>query len=182
MKPITYITGNKHKLEHFMRYAEFPVDHVDLDLTEIQSLDTNKIVEHKVREAYAKVKKPVLIEDVSLTFHALGKLPGPLIKWFLESIKAEGLCRLIDNYKDRSATASVIFAFYDGTTVTLFSGEMHGTIAPKPLGDGFGWTPIFIPDGWNKSYGEMNVQEQKETSMRRIAVEKLNKFFKNYEI
>ncbi len=180
-KPITYITGNKNKLEHFMRYVDFPVDHIDLDLTEIQSLDTNTIVEHKVKEAYEIVKKPVLIEDVSLTFTALGKLPGPLIKWFLESIDTEGLCRLLDNYEDRSAIASVTFALYDGKTIKLFHGDMHGSIAKSPQGNGFGWTPIFIPKGWTKSYGEMTLQEQKETSMRRLAVEKINNYLKNNE-
>lgn len=164
-----------------MRYADFPVEHIDLDLTEIQSLDTDKIIEHKVKEAYTIMKKPVLIEDVSLTFTALGKLPGPLIKWFLESIHTEGLCRLLDNYEDRSAIASVTFAFYDGKTTKLFHGDMQGSIAKSPQGNGFGWTPIFIPKGWTKSYGEMTLQEQKETSMRRIAVEKINNYLKNNE-
>lgn len=182
MKPITYITGNKHKLEHFLRYADFPVDHIDLDLVEIQSLDTDTIIEHKVKEAYAKIKKPVLIEDVSLTFHALGKLPGPLVKWFLDAIGTKGLCKLLDNYEDRSATAAVTFAFYDGEIIKIFTGETHGSIAHSPQGDGFGWTPVFIPKGWNKSYGEMNLEEQKQTSMRRIAVEKLNNYFKEYAV
>ena len=181
MKTITYITGNKHKLEHFLRYADFPVNHIDLDHTEIQSLDVKKIVEHKAEEAYKIVKNEVLVEDVSLTFKALDKLPGPLVKWFLESIGAEGLCRLLDNFSDRSAVASVIFALYDGTTMKLFYGEMQGTIAKHPQGDSFGWTPIFIPKGYTKSYGEMSHEEQNKSSMRRIAVEKINNYLKENE-
>lgn len=180
MKKITYITGNKHKLEHFMRYVDFPVEHVNLNLEEIQSLNVNKIVEHKAKEAYKLLKKPVLIEDVSLTCHALGKLPGPLIKWFLESIGPEGICKLLDNYPDRSAIASVIFALYDGNSLKLFVGEMEGSIAKHPQGEGFGWTPIFIPKGWDKSYGEMTKEEQKQTSMRRDAVNKINKYIKEH--
>lgn len=180
MKPITYITGNKHKLENFMRYADFPVEHVGLDLVEIQSLDVHKIIEHKAKEAFKLLQKPVLIEDVSLTIHALGKLPGPLIKWFLESLKTEGLCRLLDNYNDKSATASVLFALYDGTSLKIFEGAMNGSITKYPQGDGFGWTPIFIPEGWNKSYGEMTTEEQKQSSMRKIAVDKINKYIKKH--
>lgn len=181
MKKITYITGNKNKLEHFLRYADFPIEHVDLDLAEIQSLDAEKIVEHKVKEAYKAVNKTVLVDDVSLTFNALGKLPGPFIKWFLESMEPEGLCRLLDNYNDRSAVASMIFALYDGTTLKTFYGEMHGTIAEHPQGDGFGWTAIFIPNGYKKSYGEMSVEEHKKVAARRIAVEKLNEYLKENE-
>ena len=182
MKKIIYITGNKNKLDHFLRYANFPVDHVDLDLVEIQSLNVATVVEYKVKEAYKIVKKPVLIEDVSLTFTALGALPGTLIKWFLESLHPEGLCRLLDSYTDRSAIAAVTFAFYDGKEIALFTGEMHGTIAKHPQGNGFGWTPIFMPKGWNKSYGEMNLEEQNQTSMRKLAVDKLNDYFKTYAL
>lgn len=181
MKKFTYVTGNKNKLEHFLRYADFPIEHIDLDLTEIQSLDVNQIIEHKAKEAYRIVKKPVLVEDVSLTCKAMGKLPGPLVKWFLDSVGAEGICRLLDTYKDRSAIASVTFALYDGTTMHLFYGEMQGTIADHPKGNGFGWTPIFIPDGQTKSYGEMNNKEQNETSVRRIAVEKISEYLKHHE-
>ena len=49
--------------------------HEKIDLDEIQSLDLREIVEHKVRQAYEKIKKPVLVEDTSLRFEALGKLP-----------------------------------------------------------------------------------------------------------
>ncbi|MGI8419370.1 MAG: non-canonical purine NTP pyrophosphatase [Candidatus Levyibacteriota bacterium] len=182
MKKLTYITGNKNKLEHFLRYADFPIEHVDLDLVEIQSLDVNKIIDHKAKEAFNIIKKPILIEDVSLSFNALGNLPGPLIKWFLEAIGTEGLCHLLNNYSDRSAVASVTFAFYDGFTMKTFYGEMHGKIADHPLGNGFGWTPIFIPKGYNKSYGEMTLEEQHKTSMRRIAVEKINKYIKQYDL
>jgi non-canonical purine NTP pyrophosphatase (RdgB/HAM1 family) len=178
MKQLTYITGNKNKLEHFLRYADFPVEHMDLDLVEIQSLDVDIIIAHKAKEAYKIVKRPVLIEDVSLTFTALDKLPGPLIKWFLESIGASGLCKLLDNYSDRSAVASVTFALYDGTVLKTFTGSMPGTITNEPQGNGFGWTPIFIPKGYTKAYGEMSIEEQHASSMRRIAVEKISKYLK----
>ena len=179
-KSITFITGNMNKLKEVKYYLDHPIKHIELDLTEIQSLDTKKIVEHKVKEAYAKVHEPVIVEDVSLTFTALGKLPGPLIKWFLEALKKEGLCRILDNYADRSAVASVIFGFYDGKNLELFEGATKGEIATNPRGDnGFGWTPIFIPKGYVQTWGEMTVEEQKVTSMRRIAVEKLAKYLKS---
>lgn len=176
---ITFITGNPSKAEQLARHLDYPVEHRKIDLPEIQSLDLREIVEHKAREAYRQVGTPVLVEDTSLIFHALGKLPGPLIKWFLTELDNEGLCQLLNGYADRSATASVCVGLYDGTELHIFEGERKGTIAESPRGErNFGWNPIFIPEGYTKTWGEMDLEEQKETSMRRIALKKLEEYLK----
>lgn len=182
MKELTFITGNKNKLKSFYQYSDIPITHVDLDLTEIQSLNVNQIVEHKAKEAFRIIQKPVIIEDVSLTFHAMGKLPGPLVKWFLEEIGNEGLCRMLDTYEDKSATASVTYGLFDGKALHLFYGDTKGTIAQHPMGtNDFGWTPIFIPDGYEVTWGEMNLEDQGKTSMRKKALQKLEKFLQDNE-
>ena len=171
---LTFITGNASKAEQLARHLEFPVEHKKLDIPEIQSLDLKEVAEHKAKEAYKQIQGPVLVEDTSLVFHALGKLPGPLIKWFLEQLDNEGLCRLLDGYKDRAALAKVCFCFYDGDALRIFEGKMKGSIANSPRGErGFGWDSIFIPEGKTKTWGEMDIEEQKETSMRRIALKEL---------
>lgn len=173
---ITFITGNPSKVEQLARYFHHPVEHRKIDLVEIQSLDVREIVEHKAKEAYKHVNAPVLVEDVSLTFHALGKLPGPLIKWFLTELENEGLCKILDGHQDRSATALVCFGLYDGRELKIFEGQREGTIAASPRGEtNFGWNPIFIPEDYTKTWAEMDLEEQKETSMRRLALEKLAK-------
>src|SRR5688572_11256576 len=93
---LTFITGNPAKAEQLRRHLEYPVEHQKLDLHEIQSLDLREIVEHKAKDAFRQVGKPVLVEDTSLIFHALGRLPGPLIRWFLEELGNPGLCKLLD--------------------------------------------------------------------------------------
>lgn len=174
---ITFITSNLSKADQLARYFHKPVLHKKIDLVEIQSLDVRKIVEHKAKEAYNQIGTPVLVEDVALTFHALGKLPGPFIKWFLADLKNEGLCKLLDGYQDRSATALVCFGLYDGHELKIFEGEREGVIAASPRGEtSFGWNPIFIPDGYTKTWAEMDMEEQNETSMRRLALEKLAKY------
>ncbi len=59
------------------------VDQLNVELDEIQSLDLQTIVKHKAQQAYEIVKGPVLVEDVSLEFNALGKLPGTFISFQL---------------------------------------------------------------------------------------------------
>ena len=174
MDSITFITGNPGKASLLRGYLDFPVIHQSIDLIEIQSLDLSTIVEYKAKEAYKQVRSPVLVEDTSLRFLALGKLPGPLIKWFLTELGTHGLCRLLDNYTDRSALAEVQFGLYDGQSFQAFSGAVEGSIAHTPQGSrGFGWDAIFIPSGFLKTWAEMTDEEARETSMRMIALKKL---------
>lgn len=181
LSSLTFITSNLAKAQQLGRHLDYPITHQKLDLHEIQSLDLEEIIEHKVKEAYKQVQAPVLVEDTSLIFTALGKLPGPLIKWFLTELDNEGLCRLLDGYTSREAQAKVSFGLYDGKELKTFEGEIRGTIANSPRGErGFGWDPIFIPTGYEKTWGEMTPEEQQETSMRRVALKKLEAFLKEF--
>lgn len=177
MKELIFITGNQHKADYLAMWLGMPVEHIRLDLDEIQSLDLREIAEHKVRQAFEIVKRPVLVEDVALTFTAMGRLPGPFIKWFLGEIGRDGLCKLADGLADRKAEAAIEYALYDGKNMKLFSGKTSGTIADEPRGDsGFGWNPIFIPDGSDKTYAEMDETELHQFSMRGRAIEKLRDY------
>lgn len=179
MVSLTFITGNAAKAEQLGRHLDHPVAHKKLDLPEIQSLDLREIIEHKAKEAYKQIGGVVLVEDTSLTFKALGRLPGPLIKWFLTELDNAGLCKLLDGYTDREALAECVFGLYDGDKLHMFDGSALGSIAAAPRGErGFGWDPVFIPQGHTKTWGEMDIEEQKETSMRRIALLKLGAYLK----
>lgn len=175
-----FITGNAGKAKYLSDYFKFPVEHKKLDLPEIQSLDLAEIVADKARKAYEITRKPVLVEDVSLIFNALDKLPGPLIKWFYETLGNDGLSNLLGQYEDKSAKAEVSFGLCIDGQVKIFSGSRDGYISDKPKGEaGFGWDPIFIPDGFTKTWAEMSADEKHQTSMRRIALEKLKDFINN---
>ena len=96
-----------------------------------------------------------------------------------EELDNAGLAKLLDGYTSRECTASVCFAFFDGETLKMFEGACKGIIAHEPRGErGFGWDPIFIPDGHKKTWGEMTPEEQSKTSMRRIALKKLEEFLR----
>ena len=154
-KPFTFVTGSQDKADYLAAHLGLPVEHAAIALDEIQSLNLADVATHKAKQAYATIQKPVLVEDVSLEFAALGGLPGSFIKFFMQAMSEDALCRLLDGH-DRSATARCVFAYYDGTTVTLFEGFLHGSIAQKPAGDGgFGWDRIFIPDGHTVTRAEL---------------------------
>ena len=179
LNSLTFVTSNPGKAQQLSRYLDFPVQHKKIDLIEIQSLDSAAIVEHKAQEAYKQVLSPVLVEDTSLQFLALGKLPGPLIKWFLVELGTNGLCKLLNESMERSALASVHFGLYDGQSFHVFAGTREGSIALTPRGsNGFGWDSIFIPSGHHKTWAEMTDDEGQETSMRTIALKKLETYLK----
>jgi inosine triphosphate pyrophosphatase len=179
---LVLITGNQLKADYLAKWVGRPVPHTKLDLDEIQSLDPKVVAEHKVRRAYELIKKPVLVEDVALTFTALGRLPGTFIKWFLEELELEGLCRLADGLKHRSAEASIVYALFDGKEIRYFEAAQKGSIAQTPSGtNGFGWNQIFIPEGTTITYGDMDEETYKEWNIRAHAVEKLNAYLKSVD-
>lgn len=179
MVDLVLITGNAGKAEQFAKYLDHPLKHQKIDLDEIQSLDLNEIIAHKAKQAYSIIKKPVLVDDTSVVVHALGKLPGPFIKWFIQEIGLSKLCLFCQFLPDRRATATVIVGFFDGKDLKVFSGEVEGQIAPQPRGvKGFGWDPIFIPNGYNQTRGEMPDEDYRKTSPRDLALKKLAEFLK----
>ncbi len=176
-KEVTFITGNQHKADYLQQLLGFPLEHQKVDLDEIQSLDLQEVVDHKVRQAFQILGRPVLVEDVSLEFGALGKLPGTFIKWFQEEIGMDGLCRLLDNHDDRSATARCMFGYFDGGDVTFLEGSLEGSISEEPRGSkGFGWDEIFIPEGYDLTRAELDKQADIETYMTIKPIQALKDF------
>ena len=171
MTNVTFITGNPAKAEFLAKYLDHPIKHHSLDLEEIQSLSLQEVAEHKAKQAYQSVKSSVLIEDAGLTIHAMGSLPGPFIKWFHQELGLDGICRLVDGLKSRAATMTVCFAYLDGQDIKFFNGALDGQIADLPKGsNGFGFDPIFIPTGRDKTLAQMTDAEMSKYSLRTTTV------------
>lgn len=162
MKMPVFITGNQNKADYLAKLLGMPIDHQKIDLDEIQSKDIGEIVTHKVKQAYEIAKRPVLVEDVSLSFSALDGLPGPFIKFFVESSNGlEMMCRMLDGFSDRTARAECMYGYYDGERLELFLEGIDGVIADHPKGGGgFGWDKIFCPNGYEgKTRAELNEED-----------------------
>ncbi len=165
MKQVTFFTGNQHKAEYLQKLLGLEIMYQKLELDEIQSTDLDEIVKHKVKQAYDILQKPVLVEDVSLEFNALGGLPGPFIKFFVDGPGLEVTTKLLDSFKDKSAIARCTFGYFDGSKVELFHGSLNGEVSTEPRGDGgYGWDKIFIPNGYGgRTRAELNQDENEET-------------------
>lgn len=179
MKTVTFITGNQSKADNLARYLEHEVDHVKLELDEIQSLDLGQIVEHKARQAYEQIKKPVLVDDVSLGFAALGGLPGPFIKWFLGQMDLADITSLLDG-KSRDAVGRCAFGLFDGKEFVKFEGSIGGRIADEPAGEGgFGWDKIFIPNGYQVTRAQLNEEDYRKVYLQIRPFAQLKQFLQS---
>jgi inosine triphosphate pyrophosphatase len=135
-----------------------------------------KVIEAKLLEARKTVSGKYFVEDVSLKIHQLNDFPGPLIKWMLKSVGAQGVYDIAKNLLNTKATAVVTIGYTDGEQVQYFEGSIEGNIVAPKGETAFGWDPIFQPEGYTKTFGEMTKEEKNAISSRKLAAEKLTSF------
>jgi non-canonical purine NTP pyrophosphatase (RdgB/HAM1 family) len=177
----TFITGNQHKAEYLSRYLGFSIPYQKLELEEIQSLNLEEIIIHKVQNAYNQIHKPVLVEDTALSFLGLNGLPGPFIKFFTEKLTLEEICQLIPK-NNRDAVARCSFGFFDGKNLKTFTRELTGTISQNPQGSsGFGWDQIFIPTGFSETRSKMNDADYEKTYLAIKPIQEVREFILNLQ-
>lgn len=172
---VKFATKNKDKLAEAKRILGIDMQAATFDdLDEIQEIQVDKIIEHKAKQAYDNVKEPVIVEDTGLFFNGWNGFPGALIKWLLESVDNEGIVKMLEGFSDRSAVAECHIGLYDGKRLILAKGIVQGRVAESVRGkEGFGWDRIFIPEGHDRTFGEMSKEEKDAISHRKLAFEDL---------
>ncbi|EYC25866.1 hypothetical protein Y032_0011g1433 [Ancylostoma ceylanicum] len=151
---------------------------VDVDLDEYQG-EPEYVAERKAKEAAEHVEGPILVEDTSLCFNALGGLPGVYVKWFLKKLGPSGLHQMLAGFDDKSAYAQCIFAYTEGKgqPVHIFKGRCPGHIVYPRGPPDFGWDPCFQPEGFLETFAEMKKETKNKISHRAKALELVKKFF-----
>lgn len=165
---LVFVTSNAGKLREAEAVLGRVLDHCDLDLPEIQSLDLREVVRDKAGRAARRLGRPVLVEDTGLELAGLGGFPGPLVRWVLASVGAEGIARMAQAFGDPGATARCLLCAADGEAEVFGEGVVVGSIAERPRGrGGFGWDCVFVPE-WpgGRTYGEMSDKEKNAISHR----------------
>jgi XTP/dITP diphosphohydrolase len=175
---ITFATTSQGKLDEARRLLGIEVLGSGLEIDEIQSLDQETVAVKKAQAYFHELKKPILVEDVALTFHVLKKLPGTYINDFFNTLGNQGLIELLDNADSRKATGQTTLVFIkDRENFHVFTGTVEGEIANEPKGtNGFGWDPIFIPEGETRTFAEMSDEEKANYSMRARAFAKFKEW------
>ena len=175
---LVVVTSNPGKLEEIRSVLSIPLVPVPLDVSEIQSMDVEEVAAEKAKAAWREIRRPLIVDDTSLYIDGLGRLPGPLVTWFLSSLGASGVAALLKSDQRRNATAETCVALALGENqVKTFVGRVEGEISRQPRGEhGFGFDSIFIPSGMIRTYAEMSGVEKNAISTRFRALEKLQNY------
>ena len=145
-------------------------------LEEIQSNDLNDIAEKKAINAYDLIQKPVIIEDDGLFINVLDGFPGPYSSYVYDTIGNEGIMKLLENSQTRDAKFVSIIAYYSTEHgVKLFESSIPGKISSVIEKGGWGYDPIFIPNGESKTYA--NVSDKDKFSHRAESLTKFSNWF-----
>ncbi len=189
-------TTNKGKLKEFKQLlSNIGIEVLSLeDMKEKIDVEEDKktFLENAIKKAkeYAKFYKiSVIAEDAGLEVEKLGSYPGVYSARFYdiefggkEPVKdnkdkanINKLLRLLKDKENRKARFVSVVVFYNPEDFGIWAeGYCKGKIAKKPIGEGgFGYDPIFIPEGYDKTMAQLTPEEKNKISHRGKAVRKL---------
>ena len=134
---------------------------------EIQSESLEEIALHAARIAYHMLRKPLVVDDSGLFIEALNGFPGPYSSYIYKKIGVRGILKLMEGEVNRRACFKTVVAVIIPPLERIYIGETCGVIALEARGEkGFGFDPIFIPEGYTRTYAEMTLEEKNRISHR----------------
>lgn len=162
---------------------------LDLKIKDIpetgNTLEENALIKAKFVNQNFQIN--AFADDSGLEVEALNSEPGVYSARYAGEPKNDlnNMLKLLDNLKDktnRNAQFKTIIALIIENKEYLFEGIIKGKIITEMRGEnGFGYDPIFILDGYEKTFAEMNADEKNKISHRAIAVNKMVEFLNNYK-
>jgi len=185
MKTVYFITSNEGKLNEAKAKlfgADIEVVQKNLGYPEIQANSLEDVAYFGVKHIREKINHPFILEDAGLFIDILDGFPGVYSSYVFHTVGCSGILKLLDgiNIEKRKACFRSVFA-YDtpGEKPKFFIGECNGRISNHEQGDhGFGYDPIFIPNGDTRTFAQMDTEEKNRFSHRGKSLEKLMEFFK----
>lgn len=179
-------TSNRFKfneIRSILSPHHLKVEMVDLKTLELQSDDLERITIAAAADAIDKTKNSILVEDAGLFVNALGGFPGPYSSYVSRTLGCDGLLKILRDVGDRRADFRSCLAYADRLgNMKVFTGVAKGRIANEASGhQGFGFDPVFIPNGSDVSFGTMNLDVKNSYSHRGLAVNKFAKWYLNHK-
>lgn len=162
MRSITFATGNPKKAEEVRRILKpygIEVDVAKVHKIEIQDENIERVAAFSARILSRRIGKPLIVEDTGLFIDALKGFPGSYSAYVYRTIGLIGVLKLMEGIDDRGAVFRCVVAYCEpGGKPIVFKGEVRGRIAYEIRGDaGWGYDPIFEPEGYGKTYAELGV-------------------------
>lgn len=194
MARLGFLTGNAGKLAEAtallgplgIEVTSLTIDGVRPELIEPQAESLREVAAAKIDQAVSALAAAgrsdefVLVEDSGLFIEALPAFPGVYSAHVLKSIGLDGILRLMAGRTDRCAHFMTVAALWDGETTHFFEGRCVGSITEAVRGaDGFGYDPLFQPEGEDRTFAEMPRDEKAAMSHRGRALRQLVEHFES---
>jgi XTP/dITP diphosphohydrolase len=177
---IRVATRNAHKLAEIaeiLRPYGIQVEALGAEKVEVQDDDVANIARRAAEILCSQHGDCVVVEDTGLYIKSLGGFPGPYAEYAYRTVGLRGILRLLEGSRDREAAFRCAVAVCVGGSVHVFVGEARGWIAREPRGSaGFGYDPVFVPEGESRTYAELGGLVKNRVSHRARAFTALAKF------
>lgn len=161
------VTGNRGKIAEARLAIGAALEAAEVDLPEIQSLSYLEVLKAKAEEAWRRLGRPLVVEEAGLDLAALNGFPGPLVKWMLEAVGAEGIAQTAHALGDTRAAARCFLLYKDEDREVVAEGRTDGHLTLFGRGPhGFGWDPVFVPEGSRFTFAEISGPEKGVVSHR----------------
>ncbi len=156
-----------------MKEHGYEMEHIKTTYPEIQADTLEETIVPGLDWLMERYRRPIMIDDSGLFIDALKGFPGVYSSYVFRTIGCDGILRLMEGVKDRSARFECCIGFLvPGKEPNISKGIAKGSISEKKAGTGgFGYDPVFVPDGYAKTYAQIEVTEKNKISHRGRAVD-----------
>ena len=190
MRKLVFATNNLHKLEEVKAVLSGEIEFLslkDIGCTDeipetADTLEGNALL--KAKHIYEKYGFESFADDTGLEVEALDGRPGVYsARYAGEDQNAtkniEKLLFELEGKSNRKARFRTVFALIEHTGIQYFNGEIHGEIITELKGStGFGYDPVFVPEGFSQTFAELGSEIKNKISHRALAVMELKHYLK----
>ena len=175
------VTSNNGKINEFIDIfgeTHFNPVQTNIEYPEIQSSSLEEVVDFGLSWLRGKIKPPFVIDDSGVFIDNFNGFPGVYTRYIYDTIGLKGVLRQMEDVENRACTFRCVLGLLtESGEKQKFVGECHGTLINELRGEGgFGYDPIFIPQGFDKTFAELTSEEKNSISHRGIAMRKLIDF------
>jgi len=177
MSTISFVTTNMGKFREIsaqMAGHGYVLEHIRTPYPEIQAESLETTIIPGLQWLLERYERPIMIDDSGLFVDGLRGFPGVYSSYVFKTIGCDGILALMKGVSDRRARFECCIGFIaPGKDPFIAKGVSHGSIAHEKAGTGgFGYDPIFVPEGHDRTYAQIEISEKNKTSHRGRAVAK----------
>ncbi len=182
---ITFVTSNTGKLKEVKDKLEplgIEVVGDKVYYPEIQTDSLREVARYGAQWLKNRLEAPFILDDSGLFLSALEGFPGVYSAYAYGTIGNRGILNLMNKKGDKRAEFRTAAALVDpNEKIHIFEGVCKGSVIGEERGkNGFGYDPVFIPEGYEITFGEMSTEEKNKISHRSLAFHEVYEYIKEH--